>query len=341
MSLSYPPFLATPGILAAYRNAPALRKGSQGLAVRVLQSALLQLGYSLPKSSMGKVPDGSFGSGTEAALKASQVRAGLVPPDGIAGRNTIQALDRALVKPVPEPPPKSLLTTMTNEYKLGTEDPPFRPDPGSGAWRSKPAELAYISLMAAMDLGLATVVVFGKDATNHLRHYFGNMGTEYPLDLEAMVSDVPSAGAILASEVEEVRRFVERLPLGTYAVTSRQMDVGYNRQSENANWYFATGGYKRWGKGVAKVKSSARGREYELAFEYHVLDRYNWDTGKQVEIPSLFGDEIVITDRFMGEFHRQGLAREFLCRGVVKRSLSWRHGERIAPKQLAASGLGR
>lgn len=30
-----------------------------------------------------------------------------------------------------------------------------------------------------------------------------------------------------------------------------------------------------------------------------------------------------VTDEFMGEFHRQGLAREFDCHGSIKRRLVW------------------
>ena len=54
--------------------------------------------------------------------------------------------------------------------------------------------------------------------------------------------------------------------------------------------------------------------EYTLEFEYKFYDRYNWDGGKQVTI---LGH--VVTDEFMGEFHRHGLARVFDLRGSVKK----------------------
>jgi hypothetical protein len=53
-------------------------------------------------------------------------------------------------------------------------------------------------------------------------------------------------------------------------------------------------------------------------YEYKVGDRYNWDMGKQVEI---FG--ITITDKFMGEFHRQGMAKEFNMNGSIITSIEW------------------
>jgi hypothetical protein len=67
-------------------------------------------------------------------------------------------------------------------------------------------------------------------------------------------------------------------------------------------------------------------------FEYKFFDRYNWDTGKKVELAG-----ITITDVFMGEFHRQGLAKEFNCYGSFKRKLAWKQGEAIAESQMHAS----
>ena len=47
---------------------------------------------------------------------------------------------------------------------------------------------------------------------------------------------------------------------------------------------------------------------------------------------------IKITDKFMGEFHRQGLAREFDCRGSFQRHLTWAKGTAIPQPQLYAPG---
>jgi hypothetical protein len=38
----------------------------------------------------------------------------------------------------------------------------------------------------------------------------------------------------------------------------------------------------------------------------------------------------VVTDNFMGEFHRQGLAKEFDMFGAVKKTVKWKKGQ--APK---------
>lgn len=66
-----------------------LKPGDKGTAVRQLQRALVQLGYS-----PGKV-DGSYGPGTESAVKKFQQAHSLVA-DGIAGSKTLAALRSAL-----------------------------------------------------------------------------------------------------------------------------------------------------------------------------------------------------------------------------------------------------
>ena len=45
---------------------------------------------------------------------------------------------------------------------------------------------------------------------------------------------------------------------------------------------------------------------------------------------TIFGK--VITDQFMGEFHRQGLAKEFDMRDSVKKTIQWKKGQ--APKVI-------
>lgn len=71
---------------------PTLKRGSKGPYVTLLQTKLIQLGYSLPKYGA----DGSFGAETEAAVKAFQRDNGL-EPDGIVGAKTYEALDTGTV----------------------------------------------------------------------------------------------------------------------------------------------------------------------------------------------------------------------------------------------------
>lgn len=230
----------------------------------------------------------------------------------------------------PSAPP----VTTSRDYQLGTSDPPLRQDLGAGFWNSKPKEAGYVALgIAVVDSLPVAYGVIGDDATKHMVHYFRNTGTTYEIDLEGMIAEVPSAKHWYEAEVDQAKQFVEKLDPGRHSITSRETEWGYNRQAESRNWYFAVGGYLYWGKGVADVRSSGSATTCELDFEYKFYDRYNWDAGASVTFAG-----ITVTDKFMVEFHRQGLAREFDCVGSVRRKFSWRKGERIAADQLHPVG---
>lgn len=67
---------------------PILKRGSKGKWVTLLQTKLIQLGYSCGSTGA----DGDFGKNTEAAVKAFQRDHGL-KDDGIVGEQTFNALD--------------------------------------------------------------------------------------------------------------------------------------------------------------------------------------------------------------------------------------------------------
>lgn len=205
-------------------------------------------------------------------------------------------------------------------YQTGTNDPSLAHDFGAGPWRSKSVTAAAIAEreLILTILGLPTIVYPGPNATRHMRRYFDNNGRDYTIDLENMVKVVPSAKRNMVGEFRLAQAFVQTLPIGTHHFTARATRGGYNLKSENADWFFAVGGYTRWGKGVATITPCNIGRHYEVEFEYKFYDRYNWDGGKSVTIGG-----VTITDEFMAEFHREGLAREFDCYGSIDRHFAW------------------
>ncbi len=90
-------FSGCPQVVQASMNAPPLKQGAQGEGVKVLQLALIDLGTPMPRSTANgtALPDGIFGSETQAAVVAFQRNNGLVA-DGIAGTQTFQRLDLLL-----------------------------------------------------------------------------------------------------------------------------------------------------------------------------------------------------------------------------------------------------
>jgi hypothetical protein len=87
-ALQSPRFSETPDLESAKDDKKHLQKNSTGLSVRILQQALLDIGYSLPKYGV----DGVFGEETEIAVKEFQ-KANSINDDGIVGSKTMQLLD--------------------------------------------------------------------------------------------------------------------------------------------------------------------------------------------------------------------------------------------------------
>ncbi len=98
MALTSMRFGSNARLLAASENSPSIKLGEKGDAVAILQMALLDLGFQMPRTTASgtKLPDGVFGQETLAALKAFQAQSGLVT-DGVAGRQSLTALESVIV----------------------------------------------------------------------------------------------------------------------------------------------------------------------------------------------------------------------------------------------------
>jgi len=236
------------------------------------------------------------------------------------------------IKPSPPAPPTD------RDYKIGTDDPRITPDVGAGVWDSEEWTVSTWALKQAIleilpPIGSSAATIIGWDAAMHMKHYMNNTGRDLTINLEGMVDDVPAAKRRFENEVAQAKRFVEKLDAGTHQITSRTAESAYNYKHESWNWFYAVGGYSTWGKGRAVVTDGPAGREYRLEFEYKFYDRYNWDGGKSVTI-----GPVTVTDAFMAEFHRQGLAREFDMYGSFSRTFTWKQGEPIPEEQYQRPG---
>jgi hypothetical protein len=90
--LTSPRFAGDLVLEAVYDNERLLKSGDKGAAVRKLQQALVDAGFSLPRFGV----DGDFGSETKAAVEAFQRASGLTGTniDGIVGPTTMGWLDQ-------------------------------------------------------------------------------------------------------------------------------------------------------------------------------------------------------------------------------------------------------
>jgi peptidoglycan hydrolase-like protein with peptidoglycan-binding domain len=98
MSITIPRLTVDRQLQAAASNQPPLKRGATGEGVSILQHALIDLGFRMPRSTAGgsAQPDGIFGSETEEVVKVFQ-RSSSLKPDGVVGRLTLETLEAALV----------------------------------------------------------------------------------------------------------------------------------------------------------------------------------------------------------------------------------------------------
>lgn len=356
-----------------------LAAGETSAGVAQVQAGLRDLGYALNRSTgPGGAMDGFYGAETAELVMAFQ-RDRRLGATGIADPATLGAVDAAMAaRPFMQPTPSFRIASFRAgqprvkralaaqpasaaqpagrrqasiaapdprgiyfedaQYMTGTEEPTIRPDAGAGVWKSKPWTYSAVAQKAAIlnAISSPTTLFVGRNATRHLRHYFGNHGMRLTIDLADMVRSVPSAREALIFEFRQVQRFLRDLPPGRYDFTSRVAEPGYNGQDEHADWYFAIGGYSLWGKGRAEIAGTGARRRYDVDFTYRFYDCYNWDGGKEVNIAG-----ITITDEFMGEFHRQGLAREFDCDGSLRRRFVWEGDSAVPSDTMIVRGGGR
>jgi Putative peptidoglycan binding domain len=96
MPLSSPRFKDNATLVAVEANRMALARNSNGVGTHLVQMALVDLGFAMPRSTGSDhySPDGIYGQETVDVVKAFQ-RAQIPPlkDDGVVGPNTLRALD--------------------------------------------------------------------------------------------------------------------------------------------------------------------------------------------------------------------------------------------------------
>ena len=102
MALVSPRFIHKHRLVRA-SNGATIRKGSRGSHIHLVQMALIDLGYPMPRSTGGPrySPDGAFGNETEEKLLSFQ-ESNNITTSGVNDQETMLALDhrcRAYTKP--------------------------------------------------------------------------------------------------------------------------------------------------------------------------------------------------------------------------------------------------
>ncbi|MEO8027814.1 MAG: peptidoglycan-binding protein [Bryobacteraceae bacterium] len=102
MSLTSPRFTSSDTLKSVELGQTVLQMGSTGRAVHLVQMALLDLGFAMPRSTShaNNSPDGDFGQETKSIVQTFQRTASIaaggttLKDDGIIGQKTMRELDR-------------------------------------------------------------------------------------------------------------------------------------------------------------------------------------------------------------------------------------------------------
>ena len=182
------------------------------------------------------------------------------------------------------------------------------------------------------ELGLSTLragAVVGGERANRagmtesskmLRHYLKNSGSDYTVDVDAMLSDMPgfkaSADDQATSSLAQTRNM---LPPGYEGPVVFEGTYGgdYGRfepeLASNPDWYMAVHAYSFESSGVAIPSSDGAG--YEVSYQTSVYDYYNWDTTDKHWYPE---------PSDLNDLHRAGWGQNFDVVGTSgTRNTSW------------------
>lgn len=209
---------------------------------------------------------------------------------------------------------ESQLTSL--KLILGSQrDPQIESRPGAGEWNSETKSFENRIVAKSALKFFATEQArqqWGDEAATALHHYFENNGRDLRLDVSKLIQDVSS----VKEKFELSRQLAKDLSLGLsdgiYLFTSEQAGTGLITKEDSENWYLAVAGYCFWIKGKIVIADG----KTNITSEFTIWDRYDWDPGVQVQIDTPIGPIVVDQDR-IGEFHRQGLAKEFNFFGSI------------------------
>lgn len=363
-------FRDNPRLQAAARNAPVMKSGETSVGAALLQGGLLELGYKLPVTTRKKgTPDGIFGDETKSAVTSFQSAHPPLKPDGVAGENTLHAMDallKASPKPAPKPSPKPpapkppgpkppgpkpapplpplpgpapipmpMKPPPHAKYKEGAGDPPLTHDEGSGPWNSEWPSARTLAIMAILSDPIRAASFYGA--------CFAAVGPNATRNLKHYLGNTGAALTIPYHAMIKATPRAYGVWLSETAELIAYLDTcppgTWNITSKevlhNDETYNYQGETRDWffaigGYGVWSKAKVTTDPAGNVSAEV-TIKFYDRYNWDGGKAVELAG--ITITDEFMAEFHRQGYAREYDCFGHVTRTFTWKKGS--PPREAA------
>lgn len=175
-------FTGNEGLARAAINSPAIAMGATDRqAVRLVQMALVALGYPMPRSTRPNgTLDGIFGWETHKSVAAYQQKNGL-SADGVVGKNTLSRLDGQVAGVLPGPPTNPDLKLPTSYYIPKPVERMQQPD-GAACWATSATILdkwnhpekfdKYVNQWPVSEQIELVLTEAGKNVPSHPPDYF-------------------------------------------------------------------------------------------------------------------------------------------------------------------------
>lgn len=225
--------------------------------------------------------------------------------------------------------PKQPTDTAVGTVQTGTNGtdpgpPPVPPhDAGSGPFGSeKPnaSDFWYKEQLYLLAQG-ADLKGFHHAATN-MRHFLDGTGKPLTVDPQEMIGDLPGFKAQLGQDLAKLDCSLYKKATSAFRGNDgRPINMSfqgpwmpyYAEPEESQDWFYAIGGFTYEISGYVTVEppdTPGAAPKVVMHYRVHVHDRYNWDTGKSVDI-----GPIHIPDTAQQRLHRTGLAQEYDING--------------------------
>ncbi|MFF1867841.1 hypothetical protein [Streptomyces sp. CB03911] len=197
--------------------------------------------------------------------------------------------------------------------------PPDPYDRGAGVHNSQQPNDRDRQLANTLGAGIVGMPFRAGDvnASANMAHYLSGTGEPLDLDVEDMLKDIPDFQESVNTTLDGNLAGWQAQALAEYHRTGKPValvkDTGWQPMSatpdSSTDWYYAVGSFHYNTQARIEVRPAAPGAPPEVTVTYqtHVRDRYNWDHGKQTEVPGMG----TVTDQDIQNLHRTGLAQEF------------------------------
>ncbi len=211
----------------------------------------------------------------------------------------------------------------TPEFVNGSEIPTINRGKGSGVWGENPRRFSEFAKKIAIQAELPFVSIALPDATRHLQHYLGNTGEDYQVDLKRIVETTDAGRELYLSQRNGAIKYAienakDGVPLD---FSSKRLEQRVFAEGTE-NWFYASGNFS----GYSQSKVIRNGDNFSMKFELNYIDPYDWD---RIKTPLFNAKDIL--DKDMAEFHKQGIAKDFLLTGKLPLIITWKVGNEMNP----------